>query len=318
MRSLLTSLNFTPKHLSPQLAWAGHLPFAYLLVSELKPKSIVELGTHSGNSYFTFCQAVKQFKTYTQCYAVDTWKGEKHAGHYDNAIYDLVCKHNQKHYSSFSQLLRTTFDDAALQFSSNSIDLLHIDGLHTYEAVKDDFNTWYPKVSDGGMILFHDICCRHEDFGVWKLWEEIQNQYPQTLSLLHSHGLGVLIKGNDKPKNDFISSLVDPKKSNEWQDFFSYAGQQILNEEKRKETERCIEVRSAEVENHNTEIANLRTEIKRSHEKIAAQVVEINELIQIVRLKNDKITRMQTSFSWKVSSPLRALKRLFGKFRKLR
>ena len=35
------------------------MPFAYDLVHSLRPCLIVELGTHCGDSYFTFCQAVK-------------------------------------------------------------------------------------------------------------------------------------------------------------------------------------------------------------------------------------------------------------------
>ena len=57
-------------------------------------------------------------------------------------------------------------------FCENSIDILHIDGLHTYDAVKD-FITWKNKIREGGSILFHDWNVRSEDFGVWKLWEEI-------------------------------------------------------------------------------------------------------------------------------------------------
>lgn len=36
------------------------------------------------------------------------------------------------------------------------IDLIFIDGDHTYEAVKQDFEEWYPHVKAGGVILFHD------------------------------------------------------------------------------------------------------------------------------------------------------------------
>lgn len=36
------------------------------------------------------------------------------------------------------------------------INLMFIDGDHTYEAVKRDFIDWFPHVKKGGLILFHD------------------------------------------------------------------------------------------------------------------------------------------------------------------
>ena len=48
----------SPEILVPS-AWQEHAPFAFWLVDKLRPKMIVELGTHHGFSYFTFCQAIK-------------------------------------------------------------------------------------------------------------------------------------------------------------------------------------------------------------------------------------------------------------------
>ena len=116
-------------------AWCGHLPFASWIITELKPKIFVELGVHTGNSYLTFCQTVSALKLDTKCYAVDTWQGDEHAGLYDDKVYNELSKYHDPLYGKFSKLIRKSFDQALVDFSDKSVDLLHIDGFHSYEAV---------------------------------------------------------------------------------------------------------------------------------------------------------------------------------------
>ncbi len=185
-----------PRRLTPHTAWSEHIPFAFFLSEILHPTTFVELGTHAGDSYLAFCQ-VAQTNPPTNYTAVDTWQGDEHSGTYGNQIYQELKKYHDENYSRFSRLMPTTFDYAASHYLPGSIDLLHIDGLHTYQAVKHDYETWLPKMSQRGVILFHDTQVRTGDFGVWKLWEEAQGT--QKFEFIHGHGLGVLGVGLDIP-----------------------------------------------------------------------------------------------------------------------
>lgn len=186
---------FHPKRYRPGGVgnWSGHLPFANDLIRSVRPELLVELGTHYGESYFGFCQAVSEQDVPCVCYAVDTWMGEAHAGYYGEEVYADIESYNRTNYGKFSYLLRMTFDAALSQFAPESIDILHIDGLHTYEAVAHDFYGWLPKVKPGGIVLLHDIKTRHGGFGVWKLWDELKSQ-GATFEFEHSWGLGVFQK----------------------------------------------------------------------------------------------------------------------------
>jgi len=50
--------------------------------------------------------------------------------------------------------------DSLLNF--NYIDLLFIDGDHTYEGVKADYEMYRSRVCQGGIIAFHDVTCSPE------------------------------------------------------------------------------------------------------------------------------------------------------------
>jgi GT2 family glycosyltransferase/glycosyltransferase involved in cell wall biosynthesis len=186
-------------------AWAAHVPFGMFLVDLLRPRTIVELGTFSGVSYCALCQAVKELGLDSRCYAVDTWKGDPQAGFVGSDILEDLRRHHDAHYSGFSILVQSTFDEAVGRFPDVSIDLLHIDGYHTYEVAAHDFETWLPKMSRAGVVLLHDINERSGDFGVWRLWAELKTRYPH-FDLPYEHGLGLVAVGETCP--DALQALL--------------------------------------------------------------------------------------------------------------
>lgn len=195
-----------PAKIDPS-TWAEHIPFAFFLVDILRPGIIVELGTAAGVSYCAFCQAVATIGLDCRCFAVDTWEGDAHSGFYAPNVLDELRSYHDPLYGTFSSLIRRHFDDAVALFQDRTIDLLHIDRLQTYEAVRHDFETWLPKMSDRGVVLFHDIAVRERGFGVWKLWEELNRKYP-AFEFSHGYRLGVLGVGTAYPRE--VEVLFSP------------------------------------------------------------------------------------------------------------
>lgn len=211
-------------------AWGGHIPFAYFIMAALNPEVFVELGTHKGASYWAFCQSIELNKLTTKCFAVDTWAGDEHAGQYSDEIYGKFKRYHDRQPWQFSTLLRMTFDQALDNFADRSIDLLHIDGFHTYEAVKHDFETWRPKLSDQAVVLFHDVANRKEGFGVWRLMEELRKQYPY-FEFEHSSGLGVLGFGENLPEEigGLFQAMTDQDSLNLFKKYYQRLGESIGN-----------------------------------------------------------------------------------------
>lgn len=187
-----------PRRLSEVTNWQEHTPFAMYLVDVLRPRTIVELGTHRGDSYCSLCQAVMELGLESRCYAIDTWTGDAHAGTYGADVLADLKAHHDPLYRGFSELLQMTFDEALGRFPDGSIDLLHIDGCHSYDAVRHDFDSWLPKLSTRAVVLLHDTALRLDDFGVWRLVEELRREFP-LLEFAHGNGLGVVVAGPEAP-----------------------------------------------------------------------------------------------------------------------
>jgi len=253
-------------------AWYGHVPFAHWIVGVAKPTILVELGTHNGVSYSAFCEAVLRNRLVTRCYAVDTWRSDVQTGAYGDSVYTDLRRFHDDRYGAFSELLRCTFKEALPYFADSSLDLLHIDGLHTYEAVREDFESWQPKLSERAIVLFHDTNVRERDFGVWRFWEELRTEFP-SFEFLHGHGLGMLAVGPlASLKLLELCSVYDPIRVHAIRQRFSLLGERwsLRVEHEAQVAEYQTRIQSLE-DNYQSRIQSLEKEATLLTRRLAAE-----------------------------------------------
>ncbi|OGN62394.1 MAG: hypothetical protein A3F09_00860 [Chlamydiae bacterium RIFCSPHIGHO2_12_FULL_49_11] len=132
-----------------------------------KPEVCVEIGVFGGASILPIAMSLKTLGK-GKVYAIDPWtnveclKGQdKPNADWWGSVnleqvfqsYNRMISHNNL--SGFVQTLRMTSEDAA-GMVSQEIDLLHIDGNHSTDAVKIDVEVYFPRVKMGGYVLCDD------------------------------------------------------------------------------------------------------------------------------------------------------------------
>lgn len=192
------AMRFMPKRLTQSIDWHGHLCFAAWLMEVMRPSRVVELGVFRGDSLSTFAQASREIGISPDIMGVDTWAGDETTGKYTEEVYAELKDYFAANHPEV-RLFRGFFDDALQTVPVGSVDLLHIDGSHIYEDVKYDYETWLPKMSERGVILFHDIAVENGRFGTRRFWDETRECFP-SFTFDHSNGLGVLLCGHSQPE----------------------------------------------------------------------------------------------------------------------
>lgn len=175
---------------TPATAWSGHRQFAEWLVSYMKPEVTVDLGVDYGFSTFSF--AIPRIG---HVYGIDNFVGDSFVGTDENRLkYNFVTMKREKlHLQNNLTLIEGDFNEVAETWDKK-IDILHIDGSHKYEDIKQDFETWSKFLNDDGVILMHDTCVEEfcgNEYGVKRFFEEID--LPK-VTFTHWFGLGVVSK----------------------------------------------------------------------------------------------------------------------------
>lgn len=151
------------------------------IIADIRPRVILEVGMHQG-------------------YSMEVWRKAFHPA----CLIGLECDPVQGHYyDEMGSMWQTNSQSADTLYKvkfqlDDKVDFLFIDGDHSYEGVKKDFEMYSPLVRKGGIIVFHDVVYTSDDpyapVQVKRLWDELKTQY-KSLEIKesgNSTGIGVI------------------------------------------------------------------------------------------------------------------------------
>lgn len=126
-------------------------------LEEEPPRRMLEIGTWSGGSLFLFAQVATAD---AHVISVDLPDGDFGGGYpaWKTPLYRSFARPRQR-----LDLLRAdSHDPATVQkvqalLGGEQLDFLFIDGDHSYDGVRQDFESYLPLVREGGLVGFHDI-----------------------------------------------------------------------------------------------------------------------------------------------------------------
>jgi len=145
----------------------------------IKPKKVVEIGSAHGGTLFFWDQVVGEGGT---TLSVDMWEHHGITLDFSNSVSEVLMLKGDSHDPEIFKMISDRME--------GSIDFLFIDGDHTYEGAKQDYETYGPLVRPGGLVAFHDVVYETE-IQVRRFFLEIEE--PKD-SIELTHGIGVVYK----------------------------------------------------------------------------------------------------------------------------
>lgn len=212
----------------------GHLPYQIALmqlrdeiealttrVEQTEPQTVLEIGTADGGSFYVWSRCLESAD---ELVSVDL-PGGRFGGGYDEQktdIFRTFAPSKEMHFVRDDSHQTETFERVA-DLVDGEVDFLFIDGDHTYDGVKRDFEMYSQLVADGGLIALHDIATHpntkaevearttgvdgledrhllwtdaHPDCNVDRFWEELVDEYETEEIISHPEqtwaGIGVV------------------------------------------------------------------------------------------------------------------------------
>ena len=145
-------------------------------VQSIAPRTALEIGAARGGTLYLLTRAAHPEARIISLDLPQALMGGRYS-RWRRLLYESFAVKGQKicvlRGDSHAQLMK---EQVKKELCGNDLDVLLIDGDHSYEGVKRDFEMYSPLVRKGGIVMFHDIAPHAEDHtvGVPRFWQEVK------------------------------------------------------------------------------------------------------------------------------------------------
>ena len=189
---LIGANNGTPGSTAACLQVESEMVWLAPFIDKLKPKTILEIGFYKGGWHYVLSPWYAEGAHIIGIDAMVRHQQDDGREEMEATIRRLEGKGFRVDVIEGKSHDIDVHEKADALIGPHHIDLLHIDGAHSYEGAEGDWIRYYSYVRKGGIVVLHDIGTRTSQMDVMRLWEEIKAEGYTTHEFYEQNGIGVV------------------------------------------------------------------------------------------------------------------------------
>jgi cephalosporin hydroxylase len=166
------------------------------IVAELRPRTVLEIGTYHGGTLFIHSRLASPNATLISIDLPGSLLGRLWRWMHAPIFNRFTRRGQEMHLLRADSHRKETLSTVSKLLDGRQLDLLFVDGDHSYAGVRADFEMYASLVRPGGVVAFHDIAVQPPPSEVARFWNQIKLSYPHREILhgtgKHAMGIGVV------------------------------------------------------------------------------------------------------------------------------